>query len=157
MWLRNTPAKVKNTMKARIKWIEQASFVAESGSGHAVVIDGAPEHGGRNLGIRPMEAVLMGLGACTAFDVVSILRKSRQQVAGCVVELEADRAEEVPKVFTRIRMVYRVSGTDLEPSRVQRAVSLSAEKYCSATAMLRDRVDISHAVVIEDEEKYTGT
>ncbi len=138
-------------MKARIKWIEQASFVAESGSGHAVIIDGAPEHGGRNLGIRPMEAVLMGLGACTAFDVVSILKKSRQRVVDCVVELEADRADQVPKVFTRIRMLYRVSGTDLDPSRVQRAVTLSAEKYCSATAMLRDRVDISHEVVIEDE------
>lgn len=125
--------------------------MAESGSGHAVIIDGAPEHGGRNLGIRPMEAVLMGLGACTAFDVVSILKKSRQRVVDCVVELEADRADEVPKVFTRIRMLYRVSGTDLDPSRVQRAVTLSAEKYCSATAMLRDRVDISHEVVIEDE------
>lgn len=142
-------------MKARIKWIEQASFVAESGSGHAVVIDGAPEHGGRNLGIRPMEAVLMGLGACTAFDVVSILKKSRQRVADCVVELEADRADEAPKVFTRIRMVYRVSGTDLEPSRVRRAVMLSAEKYCSATAMLRDRVEISHEVIIEDETENT--
>ncbi len=137
-------------MKARIKWIEKASFVAESGSGHAVVIDGAPEHGGRNLGIRPMEAVLMGLGACTAFDVVSILKKSRQRVADCVLELEADRADQVPKVFTRIRMVYRVSGTDLDPSRVHRAVALSAEKYCSATAMLRDRVEISHEVIIED-------
>ncbi len=143
-------------MKARIKWIEQASFVAESGSGHALVIDGAPEHGGRNLGIRPMEAVLMGLGACSAFDVVSILKKSRQQVADCVVELEADRADEVPRVFTRIRMVYRVSGTRLDPSRVQRAVTLSAEKYCSATAMLRDRVDISHEVIIADLEKDKG-
>ena len=137
-------------MKSRIRWIEQASFVAESGSGHAVVIDGAPEHGGRNLGIRPMEAVLMGLGACTAFDVVSILKKSRQQVDDCVVELEADRADEVPRVFTRIRMVYRVSGKDLDPSRVHRAVTLSAEKYCSATAMLRGRVEISHEVVVED-------
>ena len=131
--------------------------MAESGSGHAVVIDGAPEHGGRNLGIRPMEAVLMGLGACTAFDVVSILKKSRQRVRNCVVELEADRAEEVPKVFTRIRMVYRVSGTGLDPSRVHRAVTLSAEKYCSATAMLRGRVQISHEVVIEDEGEGPGT
>ncbi len=140
-------------MKARIKWIEQASFVAESGSGHAVVIDGAPEHGGRNLGVRPMEAVLMGVGACTAFDVVSILKKSRQRVTDCVVELEADRADQPPKVFTRIRMVYRVSGTDLDPSRVERAVTLSAEKYCSATAMLRDRVDIHHEVIVEDAGK----
>ncbi len=140
-------------MKARIKWIEQASFVAESGSGHAVVIDGAAEHGGRNLGIRPMEAVLMGVGACSAFDVVSILKKSRQRVTDCVVELEADRAEQPPKVFTRIRMVYRVSGTDLDPSRVERAVTLSAEKYCSATAMLRDRVEIRHQVIVEDGAK----
>lgn len=140
-------------MRARIKWIEQASFVAESGSGHAVVFDGAPEHGGRNLGVRPMEAVLMGVGACTAFDVVSILKKSRQRVSDCVVELEADRTDQPPKVFTRIRMVYRVSGTDLDPSRVERAVALSAEKYCSATAMLRDRVDIRHEVVIEDDGK----
>ena len=140
-------------MKARIKWIEQASFVAESGSGHAVVIDGAPEHGGRNLGVRPMEAVLMGVGACTAFDVVSILKKSRQRVTDCVVELEADRADQPPKVFTRIRMVFRVSGTDLDPSRVERAVTLSAEKYCSATAMLRDRVDIRHEVIVEDGGK----
>lgn len=137
-------------MKSRIRWIEQASFVAESGSGHAVVIDGAPEHGGRNLGIRPMEAVLMGLGACTAFDVVSILKKSRQKVENCVVELEADRADDPPRVFTRIRMVYRVSGTDLDPSRVHRAVALSADKYCSATAMLRGRVEISHEVIVED-------
>ncbi len=140
-------------MKARIKWIEQASFLAESGSGHAVVIDGAPEHGGRNLGIRPMEAVLIGVGACTAFDVVAILKKSRQRVSDCVVELEADRAEQPPKVFTRVRMVYRVSGTDLDPSRVERAVTLSAEKYCSATAMLRDRVDIRHEVIVEDDGK----
>ncbi len=140
-------------MKARIKWIEQASFLAESGSGHAVVIDGAPEHGGRNLGIRPMEAVLIGVGACTAFDVVAILKKSRQRVSDCVVELEADRAEQPPKVFTRVRMVYRVSGTDLDPSRVERAVTLSAEKYCSATAMLRDRVEIRHEVIVENDGK----
>lgn len=140
-------------MKARIKWIEQASFVAESGSGHALIIDGAPEHGGRNLGIRPMEAVLIGLGSCTAFDVVSILKKARQQVSDCVVELEADRADEPPRVFTRIRMRYRVSGRDLDASRVHRAVSLSADKYCSATAMLRERVEISHEVVIENDDE----
>lgn len=127
--------------------------MAESGSGHAVIIDGAPEHGGRNLGIRPMEAVLIGVGACTAFDVVAILKKSRQRVSDCVVELEADRAEQPPKVFTRVRMVYRVSGTDLDPSRVERAVTLSAEKYCSATAMLRDRVEIRHEVIVENDGK----
>ena len=123
-------------MKARIKWIEQASFVAESGSGHAVVMDGAPEHGGRNLGIRPMEAVLMGLGACTAFDVVSILKKSRQQVVDCRVEIEAERADAVPAVFTRINLHFIVTGVGLKESHVKRAVELSAEKYCSASIML---------------------
>lgn len=137
-------------MKARIKWVEHASFVAESGSGHALLLDGAPEHGGRNLGIRPMEAVLIGLGGCTAFDVVAILRKSRQAVTDCVVELSADRADEAPRVFTRIHMIYRVRGRDLGEPQVRRAVSLSAEKYCSATAMLKNSVEITHDVVIEE-------
>ncbi len=137
-------------MKARIKWIEQASFIAESGSGHAVVLDGAPEHGGRNLGIRPMEALLMGLGGCTAFDVVSILKKARQRVSDCVVELSAERAETVPKVFTQIHMIFRISGRNLGESQVRRAVTLSAEKYCSATAMLRNSVDITHDYVVEE-------
>ena len=137
-------------MKARIKWIEQASFIAESGSGHAVVLDGAPEHGGRNLGVRPMEALLMGLGGCTAFDVVSILKKARQRVTDCVVELSAERAETAPKVFTKIHMTFRVSGRDLGEPQVRRAVTLSAEKYCSATAMLRNTVDITHDYVIEE-------
>ncbi len=135
-------------MKARIKWIEQASFIAESGSGHAVVLDGAPEHGGRNLGIRPMEALLMGLGGCAAFDVVSILKKARQRVSDCVVELSAERAETAPKVFTRIHMIFRISGRNLGEPQVRRAVTLSAEKYCSATAMLRNSVDITHDYVI---------
>ena len=144
-------------MKARIKWVEHASFVAESGSGHALLLDGAPEHGGRNLGIRPMEAVLIGLGGCTAFDVVSILKKSRQAVTDCVVELSAERAQEAPKVFTRIHMTYRLSGHALGESQVRRAVSLSAEKYCSATAMLRQSVEITHDYVIEqDPEAGSG-
>lgn len=138
-------------MKARIKWVEHASFVAESGSGHALLLDGAPEHDGRNLGIRPMEAVLIGLGGCTAFDVVAILRKSRQAVTDCVVELSADRADKAPRVFTRIHMIYRVRGRDLGESQVRRAVSLSAEKYCSATALLKNSVEITHDVVIEEE------
>jgi putative redox protein len=137
-------------MKARIKWIEQASFIAESGSGHAVVLDGAPEHGGRNLGIRPMEALLMGLGGCAAFDVVSILKKARQKVSDCVVELSAERAETAPRVFTRIHMIFRISGRNLGEPQVRRAVTLSAEKYCSATAMLRNSVDITHDYVIEE-------
>jgi len=135
-------------MKARIKWIDGVSFEATSGSGHRLILDGAPEHGGQNAGMRPMEAVLIGVGACSGFDVVSILKKARQQVSDCVVELEAERAESPPKVFTRIRMRFVVSGTDLKPSAVQRAVDLSAEKYCSATAMLRPTVDIRHEVEI---------
>jgi putative redox protein len=135
-------------MKARIKWIDGVSFEATSGSGHRLILDGAPEHGGQNAGIRPMEAVLIGVGACSGFDVVSILKKARQQVSDCVVELEAERAEDPPKVFTRVRMRFVVSGTDLKPAAVQRAVDLSAEKYCSATAMLRPTVDIRHEVEI---------
>jgi putative redox protein len=135
-------------MEARIKWLDGVSFEATSGSGHRLVLDGAPEHGGQNAGIRPMEAVLIGVGACSGFDVVSILKKARQQVSDCVVEMEAERAESIPKVFTRIRMRFVVSGTDLKPSAVQRAVDLSAEKYCSATAMLRPTVDITHEVEI---------
>ena len=138
-------------MRARIKWLEEVSFEAVSGSGHRIVLDGAPEHGGRNAGIRPMEAVLIGVGACSAFDVVAILRKARQAVSDCVVELEADRAETPPKVFIRIRMRFVVRGTDLKPAAVHRAVNLSAEKYCSATAMLRPGVDITHEVEIVQE------
>lgn len=139
-------------MKARIKWVEDVSFVAESGSGHAVVIDGSPEHGGRNLGMRPMEAVLIGLGSCSAFDVVTILRKSRQKVTSCHVELEAERADAVPAVFSRIHMHYVIRGHSIKPAAVQRAVSLSVETYCSATAMLRPQVEITHDWVIEEDE-----
>ena len=139
-------------MKARIKWVEQASFLAESGSGHALLLDGAPDHGGRNLGIRPMEAVLIGLGSCTAFDVVAILKKSRQTVTDCVVELSADRADQAPKVFTRIHLVYRIRGRNLGEPQVKRAVSLSAEKYCSVSAMLRNSVEITHEYAIEEDE-----
>lgn len=126
------------------------SFVAESGSGHAIVIDGAPEHGGRNLGPRPMEVVLMGTGACTAFDVVMILKKARQPVLDCVVELEAERAESDPKVFTRIHLHYRVRGDGLNPKKVQSAVELSKEKYCSATIMLAKTAEITYAITIDN-------
>ena len=135
-------------MKARIQWRGEVSFEAESGSGHRLILDGAPEHGGHNEGLRPMEAVLIGVGACSAFDVVSILKKARQRVSDCVVELEADRADTPPKVFTQIRMRFVVSGSGLKASAVERAVNLSAEKYCSATAMLRPTVDIRHEVEI---------
>jgi putative redox protein len=136
-------------MKARIKWLENATFVAESGSGHALVMDGPPDLGGRNLGVRPMEMVLMGMGGCTAFDVMLILKKSRQQVSDCVVELSAERAETEPKVFTRIHVHFVISGKDLKESRVQKAVELSAEKYCSASIMLGNAgVEITHDYAI---------
>ena len=135
-------------MKARIKWIEGAAFLGESGSGHGIVLDGSPEAGGRNLGVRPMETLLIGLGACTAFDVISILKKSRQPLADCVVEVEAERAETVPKVFTKIHVHFAVTGTGLDPNKVARAVSLSAEKYCSASAMLGATAEITHDVEI---------
>ena len=138
-------------MKARIKWLGEVSFEAESGSGHRLILDGAAEHGGRNAGLRPMEAVLIGMGACSAFDVVAILKKARQAVSDCVVELEAERAESAPKVFTQVRMRFVVSGKGLRPAAVERAVALSAEKYCSATAMLRPTVDIRHEVEIVEE------
>jgi putative redox protein len=120
------------------------SFVGESGSGHSVVMDGAPEAGGRNLGIRPMEMLLLGLGGCTAFDVVSILHKSRQRISDCEVEIAAERAAEVPKVFTSIHVHFIVSGRDLDTTKVSKAVSLSADKYCSASRMLEKAATITH-------------
>lgn len=123
-------------MKARVHLTEGITFVAESGSGHAMVVDASPEVGGRNLGPRPMELVLMGTGACTAVDVVLILRKARQTVAGCVVELDAERAAEDPKVFTKVHFHFVVTGTGLTAAQVERAIKLSRDKYCSATAMI---------------------
>lgn len=137
-------------MKARIKWVEDVMFVGESGSGHTVVIDGPPEHGGRNLGIRPMELLLQGLGGCTAFDVMMILKKARQSVTGCVVEIEAQRADTEPKVFTRIHVHFIVTGNGLSEKHVQRAIELSAEKYCSASIMLGQVADISHDFELHD-------
>jgi putative redox protein len=136
-------------LRARIKWVEGVSFVAETGSGHAVVVDGSPDAGGRNLGPRPMELVLAGTAACTAFDVVWILKKGRQPVTDCVVEAEAERAPEDPKIFTRIHFKYRVSGRDLNPGQVERAVKLSKEKYCSATLMLAKTAEISYEIAID--------
>jgi putative redox protein len=131
-------------MKCRIKWLDHMSFVGESDSGHSVVMDGAPEAGGRNLGVRPMEMLLLGLGGCTAFDVVSILQKSRQKMVACEVEIEAERAEEIPKVFTKIHVHFIVSGKDLDKSKVAKAVALSADKYCSASRMLEKAATITH-------------
>ena len=130
-------------MKARIQLVEGMTFVAESGSGHAIVVDAAPDVGGRELGPRPMELVLMGTGACSAIDVVHILRKARQDVRGCVVELQSERAAEDPKVFTRIHLHYVVSGKGLAAAQVERAIKLSKEKYCSATIMLAATAEIS--------------
>ena len=130
-------------MKARIKLSEGITFVAESGSGHAVVVDAAPDVGGRNLGARPMELVLMGTGACSAVDVVLILRKARQPITDCVVELEAERAEEDPKVFTKIHLHYVVTGKGLAQAQVERAIKLSKEKYCSATIMLAKTAEVT--------------
>ena len=131
-------------MKARIKWVEEATFLGESGSGHAVVMDGPPENGGRDLGIRPMEMLLIGMGGCTSFDVVMILKRARQAVTDCVVEVSAERADEVPKVFTSIHVHFIVTGHRLSEKQVARAVQLSAEKYCSASLMLGKAADITH-------------
>lgn len=131
-------------MKARVKWLDNMSFVGESGSGHAVVMDGAPEFGGRNLGMRPMEMLLLGLGGCSSFDVVLILQKSKQQVLDCEMLMEAERADKDPKVFTRIHLHFVVSGRNLSPEKVERAVKLSAEKYCSASIMLGKTAEITH-------------
>lgn len=131
-------------MQARVKWVEGSMFVGESGSGHTVVMDGPPESGGRNLGIRPMEMLLIGTGGCTAFDVVHILKKARQPVTDCVAEVSAERAERPPKVFTSIHIHFVVTGKGLSEAQVQRAIELSAQKYCSASIMLGKAVQISH-------------
>ncbi|HHI93365.1 MAG TPA: OsmC family protein [Gammaproteobacteria bacterium] len=138
-------------MKARIKWVEEVMFIGESGSGHSVVIDGPPEHGGRNLGIRPMELLLQGLGGCTAFDVMMILKKARQPVKDCVVELEAQRAETEPKVFTRIHIHFIVTGAGVSEKHLQRAIKLSAEKYCSASIMLGQVAEITHDYELRED------
>ena len=138
-------------MKARVKWLDHMSFVGESGSGHSVVMDGAPEAGGRNLGVRPMEMLLLGLGGCSSFDVVMILKKSRQEISDCEVLLEAERATEDPKVFTRIHMHFIVKGHNLAPEKVERAVKLSAEKYCSASMMLGKTAEITHYFEVVSE------
>ena len=138
-------------MKASIKWVEDVMFLGQSGSGHTVVMDGPPEAGGHNLGIRPMEMLLLGMGGCTAFDVVTILRKARQNVTSCRVELDAQRAEDVPKVFTRIRVHFIVSGKELSEAQVSRALALSFEKYCSASVMLGKTAEITHDFTLVDD------
>jgi putative redox protein len=140
-------------MKVRIKWTEGVAFVAESGSGHAVVADGAPEAGGRNVGMRPMELMLAGAAACTAFDVVWILKRARQAVTDCVVEADAERAPAEPKIFTRIHLRYAVAGRGLDARQVERAVKLSKEKYCSATIMLAKTAEITYDVRIVEGDR----
>lgn len=131
-------------MKSRVKWVENVCFMAESDSGHAMIMDGSPEIGGRNLGPRPMEMLLMGAGGCTSVDVVMILQKSRQDVTGCEVEVSAERANDHPKVFTRIHMHFTVSGHALKPEIVDRAIKLSSEKYCSASIILGKTAEMTH-------------
>lgn len=139
-------------MKVRVKWVDGVCFVGESDSGHAVVLDGAPENGGRNVGMRPMEMLLIGMGGCTSFDVVTILKKARQPIVDCVAEIDATRADEIPKVFTKIHVHFVVTGNNLNPVQVERAVKLSAEKYCSASIMLSKSVEITHDFEIKSLE-----
>ena len=138
-------------MKARVQWLDGRAFVGESGSGHAVVMDGAPESGGRNIGLRPMEMLLLGLGGCTAFDVVMILERMREKVTALDIALEAERASEDPKVFTRVKLIYKLRGYKLKPANVERAINLSAEKYCSASIMFGKTAAIEHAFEITEE------
>ena len=138
-------------MKARIKWVEGVSFLGETESNHAILMDGSPEAGGRNLGARPMELVLLGLGGCASFDVVLILKKQRQEITDCVTEITADRADTDPKVFTRIHLHFIVTGKNLKPEQVERAIKLSAEKYCSASIMIGKTAEITHDFEIMEE------
>lgn len=139
-------------MKATVKWVDNRMFLGESGSGHSVVMDGPPDKGGRNMGVRPMEMILMGMGGCASFDVVSMLEKSRQNVSDCRVELEAERSDEIPAVFTKINLKFIVTGRELKENQVKRAVSLSAEKYCSASIMLSNAgVEITHDYEIVEQ------
>lgn len=140
-------------MKATVKWVDGVSFAAESETGHTVVMDGPPDQGGRNLGPRPMEMLVMGLGGCASFDVLSMLKKSRQQVESCVAEIDAARADAVPAVFTEIHLKFIVTGHQLKESHVKRAVSLSAEKYCSASIMMEAAgVKVTHSYEVLDSE-----
>ncbi|MFA6120200.1 MAG: OsmC family protein [Sideroxydans sp.] len=138
-------------MKARIKWVDGMTFIGESESGHAVVMDASPEVGGRNLGPRPMEMLLLGAGGCSSIDVVMILKKSRQAVSDCYVEMSAKRAETDPKVFTKIHMHFVVKGKDIKPEAVEKAVKLSAEKYCSASIMLGATAEMTHDFEVVQE------
>jgi putative redox protein len=139
-------------MKSSIRWTDGIQFVAEVGSGHALVVDGSPDHGGRNTGARPMELVLAGAASCTAIDVILMLKKSRQSVTSFSVDADAERANEDPKVFTAIKLIFRVAGKAIDPAAVERAVKLSKEKYCSATAMLGHTAKITTEIVVTQVE-----
>ncbi len=139
-------------METTIKWVDNVMFVGETGSGHSVVMDGPAEHGGQNKGIRPMEMLLLGLGGCTSFDVMMILKKFRQQVTDCVATIKAERAETEPKIFTKIHVHFVVTGKNLKEKQVQRAIDLSAEKYCSASIMLAKVAEITHDYEIVESE-----
>ena len=143
-------------MKARIRWRNGMSFLAESGSGHEILMDGPPEAGGQNLGPRPMEMLLMGTGGCTAVDVLLILKKSRQEISDCVVEIEAERAAKDPKVFTRIHFHFILSGKRIKPEQIERAINLSAKKYCSASIMLSKTAELTHDFEIIETENSGG-
>lgn len=138
-------------MQVRVKWLDNMTFVAESGSGHTVVMDGPPDAGGRNLAARPMEMVLVGLGGCSAYDVVSMLKKSRQDISACEVQINAERVDEIPKVFKRIQLHFVIKGKNLTNKTVARAVNLSAEKYCSVSRMLEKSAEIDYDYEIIDE------
>jgi len=138
-------------LKTKIKWMQDVSFKGSSESGHKVVLDGPKELGGKDLGMRPMEMMLIGMGGCTSFDVVTILKRSRQQITGCIAEIEATRADEIPKVFTSIHIHFLIKGIDLKEKAVERAIELSANKYCSASIMLGKSVKITHDFVISEE------
>jgi putative redox protein len=138
-------------MKATVKWVDGVMFLGESGSGHSIVMDGPEDHGGRNMGIRPMEMLLVGMGGCASFDVMTMLKKSRQDVTDCRCDLDAERADAVPAVFTKIHLHFVVSGKNLKPAHVKRAVELSAEKYCSASIMMAAAgVEVSHSHEVID-------
>ncbi|GAW86566.1 putative redox protein [Bathymodiolus platifrons methanotrophic gill symbiont] len=131
-------------MEVRVKWVDGMMFLGESESGHAVVLDGPPEIGGKNMGVRPMEMLLIGMGGCTSIDVMQILQKGRQNITDCVAEITAERVDTIPKVFSKIHVHFVITGKDLKEAVVARAVKLSAEKYCSASIMLEKAVEISH-------------
>ena len=141
-------------MKARVKWVENVMFVAESGTGHAIVLDGAPESGGKNMGMRPMELMALSVGSCSSYDVVTILKKARQQITSCEAEVTAKRVDATPAIFEAIHLHFRVAGNDLSEKQVERAIELSAEKYCSASIMLKNAgVKVTHDFEIVKAEK----